>query len=89
MLTGAAVTCLWIFLPEIWSFSAEREKGEQKIQQQRYVPGENNVGAQETESSHQTFLVTMGMLYIVIHFLCFCFEDDPMREEKCCPPDSR
>lgn len=59
----------------------------------RYVLGENTVGAQETESSHPPWLVTMGMLYIVIHFLStfppFLFWDDPMREEKCCTLDSR
>lgn len=57
----------------------EREEG-------RYVLGENAVGAGETESSHQSWLVTMGMLYIVIHFLStfppFLFLDDPVREEK-------
>lgn len=48
---------------------------------------DNAVGASETESSHQAWLATMGMLYIVIHFLStfllFLFWDDPMREEKC------
>lgn len=90
MLTGAAVTCLWIFLPEVWPFSSEKE---QEIQRQRYRLGENSVGAQETESIHQGFLITMGMLYIVGHFLLtfppFLFWDDPMREEKCCALDSR
>lgn len=51
------------------------------------------VGAQETESNHQTFLVTTGMLYIVIRFLLtfplFLFWDDPTREEKCCTLDNR
>lgn len=54
---------------------------------------EKTVGAQETEYSHQGFLITMGMPYIVIHFLLtfplFLFWDDPMREEKCCALDSR
>lgn len=87
-LTGAALICLWIFLPEVWPFSAERDR-ERKIEREGGcdVPGENAVGAGETESSHQAWLVTMGMLYIVIHFLStfppFLFWDDPMREEKC------
>lgn len=55
--------------------------------------GKKTAGARETESSHQAWLVTMGMLYIVIHFLStfppFLFRDDPMREEKCCTLDSR
>lgn len=42
---------------------------EQQIRRHRYTQGENIVGAQETESCHQAFLVTMGMFYIVIHFL--------------------
>lgn len=54
---------------------------------------ENTVGARETESSHQAWLVTIGMLYIVIHFLStfppLLFRDDPAREEKCCTLDSR
>lgn len=55
--------------------------------------GRKHCEAQETESSHQALLVTMGMLYIVIHFLLtfplFLFRDDPTREEKCCTLDSR
>lgn len=84
MLTGALLICLWIFLPEVRHFPAEKER---KRERGCYVLGDNTVGAGETESSHRAWLATMGMLYIVIHFLStfslFLFWDDPMREEKC------
>lgn len=64
---------------------SERERDRER--KKKREGGENAVGAGETESSHQAWLVTMGMLYIVIHFLStfpsFLFWGDLAREEKC------
>ena len=109
MLTGAALICLWIFLPE-GSRDRQREgelrgKGRERKRVKREEEGREGEKRREgewterervdrakkrakrnrdkergrrtcwkqrhreTESSHQSWLVTMGMLHIVIYFL--------------------
>lgn len=59
--------CLWIFFFQRSSLSILR--GREREGETQPCAGAKALGAGETESSHQAPLATMGMLYIVIHFL--------------------